>query len=258
MIFFSCTVEHVFFYSVSLINVSQIAAIPETIFSPLFLILLLLSIPTVSSFPGNAVTSIVTRMVCVFLVMKGQWQWHCVQCILVSLWNDQLGVGRQQAHSIFRSSLCTRQVLDGISAIWKRHVCSWAVQLLLPLHLLVPSRSRSPWACQGQGWRQEMGLVLQTPRVVFWGWEDTPVVWSLCSVFTAWPDFSCHKFGTQMTEVSLTPVVQKKNKRMRLLDRLLTAELPVLKSDNIVFLKHQLPESVYHWEQHFAFLTSVS
>lgn len=60
--------EHVFFHSVSLINVSQIAAIPETIFSPLSLILLLLPIPTASSFPVNAVT----RMVCVFSVMKGQ------------------------------------------------------------------------------------------------------------------------------------------------------------------------------------------
>lgn len=51
---------------------SQIAAIPETIFSPLSLILLLLPIPTVSSVPVNAVASIVARVVCVFLVTRGQ------------------------------------------------------------------------------------------------------------------------------------------------------------------------------------------
>lgn len=44
----------------------------------------------------------------------------------------------------------------------------WAVQLLLPLCILVPSRARSPGACQGQGSGQELGM--QTPGVVFcWG-----------------------------------------------------------------------------------------
>lgn len=121
-------------------------------------------------------------------------------CCSASLWHCGMPswvLGGQLAHGIFRSSLCTRQCLKGTSTVWKRPVCCWAGQLLLPLCVLVASRSRSPpGSCQGQGCccKHQGGVLVG---------EDTPLVWSLCSVFKAWSDLGCHKFGTQMTEESL-------------------------------------------------------
>lgn len=175
--------------------------------------------------------------------------WHCG----TTSW----GLAGQQAHGIFRSSLCTRQILNDISTVWKRHVCCRAVQLLFPSVSWYPAEPGAQEPARVRAAGQEPGLVLPTPGCVLGGRTH-----QLCG--------PCAQYSTRLDQISvvtnlapswlrglLTPVVQKKDKRMRLLDRLLTAELPVLKFGNIVFLEQQLPELAYPWEQQFAFLASV-
>lgn len=251
--------EHVVFYSVSLINVSQIVEIPETIFSPLSLILLLLPIPTISSFPGNAVTLIVARMVCVFLVMKGQWQWPCAAVHPRGTLECPAGCWKGSWHTAFSRVHSALDRFWTVSALFWGDMCAAGqCSCCSPSVSWYPAAPGAHEPARVRADRQELGLVLQTLRVVFCRGGHTTCVVPVLSTQGLIRFKLSQIWHPDDWGVTEQPVVQKKNKRTRLWDRLLTAELPVLKSCNTVFLKHQLPELAYHWEQQFAILSLVS